>query len=66
MNKAKLRVIDNNREHPRDIAAKLIQKRTVFKPYPKINQHHSGQPTMDVDEVLDRTAALQRSHLGKK
>lgn len=61
-----LRVIDPNREHPRDAARKAVKRfRTLVEQerLPISNQICTGAPSLRVDEVLKRS---EPDHIGKK
>lgn len=65
MSKPSLRVVDPNKEHPRDTARRLIKERQEYKE-PKTNIHASEgypAPTLVVDEVLKRS---QPNLIGRK
>ena len=60
MYKSQLRVINAERIHPRELAKQAIKARTQ---YPRVNQHDSGAPALQVDDVLKKA---DTDHLGKK
>jgi hypothetical protein len=56
MNKPRLRVVEGEQSHPRDIARQIVQKRTQQPALPVSNQHCvEGRPSLRVDEVLERS-----------
>ncbi len=50
-NKTKLRVINPEQIHPRELAKQAIKARTE---YPRVNIHDSGARPLLVNEVLSR------------
>lgn len=66
MPQAKFRVVDNEREHPREIAKRKVKQfRTLVEQEKRVicNQICTGAPSLRVDEILRRS---ESNHLGKK
>ena len=62
--KPRLRVIEGDRPHPRDLAALAVRKRKQQPSRPIVNQHTEVvRPTLPVDEILRRS---EGAGLGKK
>lgn len=67
----KLRAVDPNTEHNRDLAKRLIRnhkRRSSFKGLCTAHDEtrEVKSPTMNVDSVLNKTTNIQASHIGKK
>lgn len=63
MPKPNLRVIENDREHAREIAKREIKRFRAEEKVPISNQYDSGAPSLRTDDVLDKS---QPDLLGKK
>lgn len=60
MSQPNFRVIDPNRDHPRDLAKRAVKefrldRENPDKPLPIVNATHSGAPLLSVNEVIKRT-----------
>lgn len=68
MNQRKLRVADNERGHPRDIAKRMLKERMEREDGnkaidPITNQHDSYEPPLNNRDTSTRAA--QEGHIGK-